>query len=53
MLYYAAIFLIIAILAGLIAFGGFAAGGSGFPELVFVVFLVGFVLALVAGLRSR
>jgi uncharacterized membrane protein YtjA (UPF0391 family) len=53
MLYYAAVFLVIALVAGLFGFGGVAAGASGVAQILFYVFLIGFVVSLIFGLLGR
>jgi uncharacterized membrane protein YtjA (UPF0391 family) len=40
MLYYAAVFLVIALIAALFGFGGIAAGAAGIAKILFFVFLV-------------
>lgn len=53
MLYWAAVFFIIALIAGLLNFGGIAGAASGIAQILFFVFLVLFILSLVAGLFRR
>jgi len=53
MLYYAALFFIIALVAALFGFGGIAAGAVEIAKILFFVFLVLFVVSLVAGLMRR
>ena len=53
MLYYAAVFFIIAIVAGLLGFGGVAAGASSIAQVLFFIFLVLFLVSLVGGLMKR
>ena len=53
MLYYAAIFFIIAIAAALLGFGGIAAGASSIAQVLFYIFLVLFLVSLVSGLIRR
>jgi uncharacterized membrane protein YtjA (UPF0391 family) len=53
MLRYAVIFFIIAIVAALFGFGGIAAGATEIAKILFFVFLVLFVVSLVAGLIKR
>lgn len=53
MLAWAIAFLILAILAGLMGFGGVAAVSIGIAKLLFFLFLVLFVLTLVASLLRR
>jgi uncharacterized membrane protein YtjA (UPF0391 family) len=40
MLYYAVVFLVIALVAGLFGFAGIAAGAAGIAKILFVVFLI-------------
>jgi len=53
MLYYAAIFLLISLVAALFGFGGIAAGATGIAQILFFIFLVLFVVSLVVGLIRR
>ena len=53
MLYYAAVFLVIALVAALFGFGGIAAGAVEIAKIIFVVFLVLFLASLIAGLIRR
>jgi uncharacterized membrane protein YtjA (UPF0391 family) len=50
MLYWAAIFFIIAIIAAAFGFGGIAAGAAGIAKVLFFIFLVLFVLSLLGGI---
>jgi uncharacterized membrane protein YtjA (UPF0391 family) len=49
MLHYAAVFLVIALIAAVFGFGGIAAGAAGIAKILFFVFLVLFVVSLIAG----
>ena len=49
MLYWALVFFIIAIVAALFGFGVIASASAGIAKILFFVFLVLFVLSLVAG----
>ena len=53
MLYYAALFFVIAMVAALFGFGGIAAGAVEIAKILFFVFLVLFVVSLIAGLMRR
>ena len=53
MLYYAAVFFVIALVAALFGFGGIAAGASGIAQILFFVFLIGFAVSLALGLTRR
>jgi uncharacterized membrane protein YtjA (UPF0391 family) len=47
MLYWAALFFIIAIVAGVFGFGGVASASVGIAQILFVIFLVLFVATLI------
>jgi uncharacterized membrane protein YtjA (UPF0391 family) len=51
MLYWAAVFFVIALVAALLGFGGVAAGATGIAKIVFFVFLVLGAMSLVFGRR--
>lgn len=53
MLYWAAVFFIIAIIAAVFGFGGVAAGASNIAMILFWVFLVLFLVSLLAGVVRR
>jgi uncharacterized membrane protein YtjA (UPF0391 family) len=53
MLRWAVVFLIIAVCAGLLGFGGVAAIATDFAKVLFIVFLVLFAVSLVGGLVRR
>ena len=53
MLYYAVVFLVIAIIAGIFGFGGIAAGAIVIAKILFFVFLVLFLASLIIGLARR
>ncbi|MGE5469815.1 MAG: DUF1328 domain-containing protein [Bacteroidota bacterium] len=53
MLYYAAVFLVIALIAALFGFGGIAASAVGIAKILFYIFLVLAVVSLAAGLLRR
>ena len=53
MLRWAVIFLIIALVAALFGFGNIAAGATQIAQILFFIFLVLFVLALIAGGSRR
>ena len=53
MLYYAAVFFIIAIVAALLGFGGIAAGASSIAQVLFFIFAVLFLVSLIGGLIRR
>jgi uncharacterized membrane protein YtjA (UPF0391 family) len=49
MLYWAAVFFVIAIVAAIFGFGGIAAGAASIAKILFLVFIVLFVLSLIFG----
>ena len=53
MLSWALTFLIIAVVAALLGFGGVAGVATGIAKALFVVFLVAFLVSLVLGRRGR
>jgi uncharacterized membrane protein YtjA (UPF0391 family) len=53
MLRYAAIFFVIALIAALFGFGGIAVGAAEIAKILFFIFLVLFVVSLLAGLIRR
>jgi uncharacterized membrane protein YtjA (UPF0391 family) len=53
MLRYAVIFFVIALVAALFGFGGIATGAVEIAKILFFVFVVLFVVSLVAGLVRR
>ena len=52
MLYYTWIFLVIALLAGLLGFGVIASAAAGIAKIFFVVFLILFLGSLLLGRRT-
>ena len=53
MLYWAVVFLIIALVAALFGFGGIAATSVGIARFLFFLFVVIFVVTLIVGLARR
>ena len=53
MLYWALVFLVIALVAGLLGFGGIAGTASGIAQVLFGLVLIIFLVSLVMGLVSR
>ncbi len=53
MLYYAAAFLVVALIAGVFGFGGIAASAAGVAKLLFFAFLLVAAVSLVIGLLRR
>ena len=52
MLSYAWIFLVIALIAAVLGFGGIAAASAGIAKVLFFIFLAIFVVSLLLGRRS-
>jgi uncharacterized membrane protein YtjA (UPF0391 family) len=52
MLGWALMFLVIAIVAALFGFGGIATASAGIAKILFFIFLIGFLVTLIAGLVS-
>ena len=53
MLYYALVFLLIAILAAVFGFGGVAIVSAGVAKILFFVFIVLFVVSLITHMSRR
>jgi len=54
MLYWALLFLLVAVIAGVFGFGGVASASIGIAQILFFIFLVGFIITLVVHLfRGR
>lgn len=53
MLYYAVVFLIIALVAGALGFGGVAGTSVGIAKILFFVFLALMVISLIKGLVAK
>jgi uncharacterized membrane protein YtjA (UPF0391 family) len=53
MLYWAAVFLIISLVAGLLGFGVIASASAGIAKILFIIFLVLFLVFLVRGTMGR
>jgi uncharacterized membrane protein YtjA (UPF0391 family) len=53
MLYYAAVFFIIALVAALFGFTGIAIGAAEIAKILFLIFLLLFAVSLVVGLLRR
>jgi uncharacterized membrane protein YtjA (UPF0391 family) len=49
MLHYAVIFLIIALIAGVLGFGGIAGASVGIAKILFTIFIILFVATLIFG----
>ncbi|MES2966083.1 MAG: DUF1328 domain-containing protein [Bdellovibrionota bacterium] len=50
MVYWSAVFFIVALIAGAMGFGGVAEATAGTAQILFFVSLIGFMITLVAGL---
>jgi uncharacterized membrane protein YtjA (UPF0391 family) len=53
MLYWAVVFLVVALIAGVLGFGGVAVAAAGMAKILFYIFLVVFLVTLVMGLGRR
>ncbi len=53
MLYYAIVFLVVALIAALLGFTGIAAGAVEIAKVLFFIFILLFVVSLVMGLMRR
>ncbi len=53
MLFWAVVFLAVAIVAAVFGFGGIASASAGIAKILFVVFLVLFLIAVVLRLMKR
>jgi uncharacterized membrane protein YtjA (UPF0391 family) len=53
MLYWAAVFFVVALVAALFGFGGIASASAGIAQILFFLFLVLFVASLIAGVVRR
>ncbi len=53
MLYWAFVFLLVALVAAVFGFGGIAATASSFAQILFVIALILFVVSLIAGFARR
>ena len=53
MLRWALIFFVFALIAGVFGFGGLYAAGMGVAKILFFLFLVLFVVSLIAGMAGR
>ncbi len=52
MFYWALVFFIVSLVAGIFGFGGIASATAGIAQILFYVFLVFFVVTLIAGLAG-
>jgi len=53
MLKWALVFLVVSLVAGLFGFGGISAAAAGFAQILFFVFVVVFVILLIAAVFGR
>jgi uncharacterized membrane protein YtjA (UPF0391 family) len=52
MLYWALVFFVVSLVAGIFGFGGIASATAGIAQILFYVFLVFFIVTLIAGLAG-
>ena len=52
MLYWAAIFLIVSLVAAVFGFGGLAATSVGIAQFLFFIFIIGFIISIVLHLMK-
>ena len=52
MLHYTIVFLVIALIAGVLGFGGIAGSAMGIAKILFFIFLILFVISLLIGKRG-
>ena len=53
MLYWALVFLVVAIIAGLLGFGAIAFAAAGIAKILFFIFIVAFLISLVMHVARR
>lgn len=53
MLYWAAVFFVIALISAVLGFGGIAAGAAEIAKILFFVFLIVFAVTFIIGLFNR
>lgn len=53
MLYYALVFLVVALVAGIFGFGGISVAATGIAKTLFLIFLILFLISAVFGIRAR
>lgn len=53
MLYWALVFLVVAVIAGALGFGGMAGASAGIAQMLFFILLAFIVISLLAGLFRR
>jgi uncharacterized membrane protein YtjA (UPF0391 family) len=53
MLYWAAVFFIIALLAAVFGFTGISVAAAGIAKVLFFIFIVLFIVSLIFGVRAR
>ncbi|MCW2246976.1 uncharacterized membrane protein YtjA (UPF0391 family) [Azospirillum fermentarium] len=53
MLYWALVFLVVALVAGALGFGGIASASAGIAQILFFIFLVLFAVSLIMGFVRR
>lgn len=53
MLYWALIFFVVALIAGVLGFGGIASASAGIAQILFFIFLAIFIVSLIMGAMRR
>jgi len=53
MLYWALMFLVVALVAAIFGFGGISSAATGIAQVLFVIAIVMFLVSLIAGYRRR
>jgi len=53
MLHYTIVFLLIAVVAGVLGFGGIAGASTGIAQILFFVFIIGFIITLLLGKKPK
>jgi uncharacterized membrane protein YtjA (UPF0391 family) len=53
MLYWAAVFFVIALISAVLGFGGIAAGAAEIAKILFFIFLIVFAVTFIIGLLNR
>jgi uncharacterized membrane protein YtjA (UPF0391 family) len=53
MLYYAAVFFVVALIAAVFGFGGIAVGAIEIAKVLFFIFLALFIVSLIVGVMRR
>lgn len=53
MLYYSALFFIVAVVAGIFGFGGVAAASAGIAQFLFFLFIAAFIISIVLHIARK